>query len=265
MRLPDPGNPADGEAARGQIGNEPLERNRIMPGYSETGLKLIKSAHSVEDSVVTNAPDIGPKLDEDFLASVKLWRASQPQTADLDAPSFTGVLYILKDGLAVSRERLAEADMVHVENLRQFLAVRRVAKKHKTNVFDKLHATHRTIEEQFAEDDEAFELTGIQIPTSQEPTKLLRQADQALKTLKSPDFVLPESKLRSLKLDPEDLVEELESDVEVFREWNGKLRSSRREVQKSRKNVSFRQACVTVKIPRRSRSPAPASTRRDQG
>jgi len=47
-----------------------------MERYSETGLKLIKSSHSVEDSVVTNGPDIGPTLDKKYASQVAAWKAS---------------------------------------------------------------------------------------------------------------------------------------------------------------------------------------------
>lgn len=207
-----------------------------MDRHSETGLKLIKSSHYVEDSVVTNEPDLGPRLDEDFAAGVALWRASQPPEGDVTAPTFSNVLLILKDRLAVSRRRLAKADRVHVENVRHFLEVRVVAQKDNATVFSKMGATRRTFEEHFPGSEDAFVLGGFQSPTSRDSTQLLEQSGSVLERLKSPDFVLPEPLTKAVKVDAKELVAELDADVECLRTSDGHLRLARREVQKSRKN-----------------------------
>lgn len=207
-----------------------------MDRHSATGLKLIKSSHYIEDSVVTNEPDIGPKLDKDFLASVESWRASQPAAAAVTAPSFSGVLLILKDRLAVSRRRLAKADRVHVANVRYLWEVRPVAQKDRDAVYSKMGATRRTFEEHFPGSENAFVLGGFQTPTSQDSTQLLEQADTVLERLKSEDFVLPDPLTKAVKVDAKLLVGELEADVEQLRTSFEVLRLARREVQKSRKN-----------------------------
>ncbi|MCP3957395.1 MAG: hypothetical protein GY719_06045 [bacterium] len=207
-----------------------------MNRHSETGLKLIKSSQYVEDSIVTNGPDLGPKLDADFVAGVVRWKASQGKAKRPTAPSFTDVLFILKDRLAVSRHRLAETDRAHVANVRHFLEVRALARSVNTTFFSKMSATRRTFQEHFPDSENAFVLAAFQSPTSADSTQLLEQAGTVLDRLESPTFVLPKPLTKAVKVDPEELITELKSEVEQLRTSDNDLRLARRKVQKSRKD-----------------------------
>ncbi len=129
-----------------------------MQRQSNTVIRFLKSAMDVEDSVTTNKPEIGPRLDLRF-AAVPIPGLEVPE-GGAPSSSFEDSMTRLQNGLAISRIRLATADRHHVENLRHFLEVREVSRSFNSSVYSKLGVTRRTIEEVF-EDVDAFILAGI--------------------------------------------------------------------------------------------------------
>ena len=187
-----------------------------------------RSAEYVESSVAHHGPDIGAKLDERFAQHAGVAEGEPPR------PSHRDVLFTLRDDLAASRQRMVSADNDHVEKLRKLIATRGERNELAGGLYDQLSICRRTIEDMF-KPKSAFLLAAIEGPTSRNSETLIKQANIAINRLKSPDMVLPESKLKSIQVSPVDLAEELKDGVDRLAAKNTELRRAQRVVQESRK------------------------------
>lgn len=200
---------------------------------SDRILDLAQSAAKVESEIETHTEEIGSRLDESFVPVLDGWVEGQPK------PDFRAILRALAAKLGESRETLSEVEQRHIGLIRQAVEQRGEREQLTGSLYEDFSSMRRTIEELYRgrgkDNVNAFVVAGIQGPTAQKPTKLLRQIDLAIGHMQQPDLEFPESRFGETRFEPATLVEVLKPRCERLHQVQGDLRRVAAETNASRK------------------------------
>ena len=199
-----------------------------MQRQSEQALQHMEIAADVESSVETHGPSVGQTL------NVMHAHRFENREDGLTAPDFVSVIVSFGEQLGDSRRHVADADHEHVERLRQIIDLRQERDDSISKLYQHFSIARRTID-QFFGSGKAFVIGGLEGPTAQKPTKLLRQAELAIARLEQPDLQLPAIEVEGFDIDPAAVAAGLRAKVERLRQVLADLRVLRREAQASRK------------------------------
>lgn len=200
---------------------------------SDLILDLLQSAEKVEVEIETHADEVALRLDE--WADPLLGEAEDGR----EKPDFRATLLVLRDGLSDSRGKLNAAEQANIDLIRQVVELREERQELTEGLYEDFSSLRRTVEELYRgkgkDNPNAFVVAGIQGPTSQGPTRLLRQIELATVHLSQPGFVLPASRFGGAPLDPRDLVASLQPRSERLRKVQVEIRRLGSELNASRK------------------------------
>ncbi len=200
---------------------------------SDRVLNLVQSAIQVESEIETHTEAVAAGLGETFASVFDGWEDGQ------DKPDFEAVLRAMKDKLGGSREQLSESEERHIGLIRQAVEYREERQELNGGLYDDFSSMRRTVEELYRGKGKgnvnAFVVAGIQGPTAQKPTKLLRQIDLAIGHLETPELEFPNSRFDRTKLEPSKLVEVLKPRRDRMHQVQTDLRRVASETNASRK------------------------------
>ncbi|MCP3957648.1 MAG: hypothetical protein GY719_07315 [bacterium] len=205
----------------------------MLEAQSDRILDLVQSAVKVETEIDTHTEEIGARLDEEFAPAVTGWDEGQPR------PDFRTQFKALKAKLGFSREQLSTAEEHTIDLVKQGVELR----TERTVIFEGLYedfsSMRRTVEELYRGKGKGnanvFVIAGIQGPTSQVPTKLLRQVDLAIRHLRQPDLEFPAARFDGTRLEPSQLLQVLEPYSVSMHDVQGALGKVASELNASRK------------------------------
>ncbi len=200
---------------------------------SDRILDLVQSAAGVESEIETHTEEVAAGLGETFAGIFEAWGDGQ------EPPDFRANLRALKDKLGDSREALSQAEERHIGLIRQAVARRGEREELTGGLYDDFSSMRRTVEELYHGKGKgnvnAFVVAGIQGPTAQWPTKLLRQVDLAIGHLRQPGLEFPQSRFGETRLEPTRLADALQPRSERLHLVQADLRRLRSELNASRK------------------------------
>ena len=200
---------------------------------SDRILDLVQSAAKVESEIETHTEEIGSRLDESFVPVLDGWGEGQTK------PDFRATLRALQAKLGKSREALSLVEQHHIDLLRQAVEQRTERELLTGGLYEDFSSMRRTIEELYRgrgkDNVNAFVVAGIQGPTAQKPTKLLRQIDLAIGHMLQPDLEFPESRFGETRLEPATLVEVLKPRCKRLHKVQAELLRTAAETNASRK------------------------------
>ncbi len=201
---------------------------------SDRILDLVYSAAKVESEIETHTEEIGTRFDGMFVPVFDGFEEEQPK------PDFRAILQALRLKLGNSREALSLVEQQHISLIRQAVEQREERKQLTQSLYEDFSSMRRTIEELYrgAKGDDkvnVFVVAGIQGPTAQKPTKLLRQIDLAISHMQQPGLEFPESRFGETRLEPAKLVEVLKPRSERLHQVQADLRRVAAETNASRK------------------------------
>ena len=197
---------------------------------SETILRMLDSSQEVEDSVTIQGPAIAEILDERF-GPRNAVRIADGETEDGQV-KYREVLYTLRDDLAESREGLSEVELRHIDLKAQVteLSVER------EELQEELAADYTYLRgnlEKRAAGRKISAQAGLQGPTAQKSSRLLRQVNVVVYRLRKPDLEIPEDRLGAFGFDVDGTVAKLEAKAKRFAIVLARLRQLKRELQMS--------------------------------
>lgn len=200
---------------------------------SDRILLLAQSAAQVETEIETHHEEIGARLHEEFAPLFA------PPEEGQQTPDFRAHLLALKAKLSDSREKLIRAEELHIDLVRQAVELRNEREELNASLYEDFSSMRRTVEELYRgkgkKNANAFILAGIQGPTAQRPTKLLRQIDLATLHLRKPGLVFPPSRFDGTRLKPRNLAKVLAPRAKRLSEVQGGLSKVASEMNASRK------------------------------
>ncbi len=200
---------------------------------SDLVLKLVQSAVQVETEIEIHTEEVATRLDETFVPVFDGWEEGHTK------PDFRAMLRAMKDKLGDSREELSLTEESHIGLIRQAVEYREEREQLNGGLYDDFSSMRRTVEElyrgQGKDNVSAFVVAGIQGPTAQKPTKLLRQIDLAIGHLLKPGLEFPESRFGETRLEPNKLVTVLKPRCERLHQVQTDLRRVSAETNASRK------------------------------
>ncbi len=204
----------------------------MRTAQSDLILDFINDAAKVEVEIATHVDQVVLRLGE--------WVG--PILGGEDEPDLSGfrfTLLALKAGLGDSREKLNAAEQHNIELVRRAVELRHERKTLNDGLYDDFTSMRRTIEELYRgkgkANPNAFVVAGIQGPTQQRPTRLLRQIDLAVTYLSQPGLEFPASRFGNTQLSPQDLVDALQPRADRLREVQAELQQLGSELNASRK------------------------------
>ncbi len=195
---------------------------------SDPILQLLDSSLAVEDSVtVHGGPIIAPTLDQ-RLSPHSTVLVKEGETEDGESV-YRVVLYNLRDELAASREGLSSIELEHIDLQQQItkLVIEREGLLHE---LQRDYTYVRGVLDKRLGGREADATAGVQGPTAQKGTKLVRQVKVAVHKLSKPDLELPEEAVE-FGFDPQQTAVKLQAKADRFEELLERLRLLRREAE----------------------------------
>ncbi|MCP3957888.1 MAG: hypothetical protein GY719_08555 [bacterium] len=205
----------------------------MLEAQSDRILALVQSATKVETEIETHTEEVATGLDEDFATATAGWGEGQPK------PDFRTQLKALKAKLGDSREKLSAAEEHTIGLVRQGVELRVERSELVEGLYEDFSSMRRTVEELYRGKGKGnvnvFVVAGIQGPTSQKPTKLLRQVDLAIKHLHTPGLEFPASRFDGTGLQPSQLLQVLEPYSVSMHDVQGALGKVASELNASRK------------------------------
>ncbi len=196
-------------------------------------LNLVQSAIQVETEIEIHTEGVAARLGETFAPVFDGWEEGQEE------PDFQATLRAMKDKLGGSRETLSLAEERHIGLIRQAVEKRAERQELNEGLYEDFSGIRRTVEELYRGKGKgnvnAFVVAGIQGPTAQKPTKLLRQIDLAIGHLRQPGLEFPASRFGETQLEPAKLVEVLKPRCERLHQVQADLRRVAAETNASRK------------------------------
>ena len=197
---------------------------------SETFLRYMDSSLEVEDSVTVQGPEIASILQRRFSPHNTVLIADG-ETEDGEV-NYRAVLFTLRDELAASREELSAVELKHIDLKAQVteLSVER-EKLHEELAGD--YTFLRGNLEKRAAGRKISAQAGLQGPTAQKSSRLLRQVNVVVYKLSKPGLELPEDRLGAFGFDVDGTVAKLEAKAERLAELLQRLRRLKRELQRS--------------------------------
>ncbi len=206
----------------------------MREAQSDRILDLVQSAAGVESEIETHTEEVAGGLGETFAGIFETWGDGQ------QPPDFRANLRALKDKLGDSRETLSQAEERHIGLIRQAVEKRAERQELMGSLYDDFSSMRRTVEELYdgrgKGNVNAFVVAGIQGPTAQWPTKLLRQVDLAIGHLRRPGLQFPRSRFGETRLEPTKLADSLQPRSERLHLVQADLRRLRSELNASRKD-----------------------------
>ncbi len=200
---------------------------------SDRVLNLVQSAIQVETEIDIHTEAIATGLDETFAPVFDGWEEGQ------EKPDFQATLRAMKDKLGDSREMLSESEQRHIGLIRQAVEYRGERQELSGSLYEDFSSMRRTVEELYRgkgkDNVNAFVVAGIQGPTAQKPTKLLRQIDLAIGHLLQPGLEFPASRFGETRLEPTKLVAALKPRCDRLHQVQADLRRVAAETNASRK------------------------------
>ncbi len=174
---------------------------------SDRILDLVQSAAKVETEIETHTEEIATGLDDDFAPILEGWGEEE------EKPDHRAQLRALKDKLGASREELSEIEERHIDLIKRAVELRGERGALTDVLYEDFSSMRRSVEELYRGkgkgNADVFVLAGIQGPTAQRPSKLLRQVELAIKHLHQPGLVFPASRFEGIGLDPVSLAKAL--------------------------------------------------------
>ncbi len=205
----------------------------MLEAQSDRILALVQSATKVETEIETHTEEVATGLDEDFATATAGWGEGQPK------PDFRTQLKALKAKLGDSREKLSAAEEHTIGLVRQGVELRVERSELVEGLYEDFSSMRRTVEELYRGKGKGnanvFVIAGIQGPTSQVPTKLLRQVDLAIRHLRQPDLEFPAARFDGTRLEPSQLLQVLEPYSVSMHDVQGALGKVASELNASRK------------------------------
>ncbi len=205
----------------------------MREAQSDRILYLVQSAAQAEVQIETHTEEVATRLGETFAPIFETWEEGQ------EPPDFRAILRAMKDKLGDSREKLSLAEQGHIDLIRQAVELRVERQELTGGLYDDFSSIRRTVEELYhgkgKGNANAFVVAGIQGPTSQKPTRLLRQVDLAISHLLQPGLEFPESRFGETRLEPSKLVNALKPRCELLHQVQADLRRVGSEMNASRK------------------------------
>ncbi len=200
---------------------------------SDRVLNLVQSAVQVETEIEIHTEEVAARLGETFAAIFDGWEEGQPK------PDFPATFRAMKDKLGDSRETLSLAEERHIGLIRQTVEYREERQQLNGGLYEDFSSMRRTVEELYRgkgkDNVNAFVVAGIQGPTAQKPTKLLRQIDLAVGHLRQPGLEFPESRFGETRLEPAKLVQVLKPRCDRLHQVQTDLHRVAAETNASRK------------------------------
>ncbi len=179
----------------------------MREAQSDRILNLAQVAAQIEKQIGIHTGVVVSGLVETFASIFEVWEEGQA------LPDFQATLRAMKDKLAGSREKLSEAEEHHIDLTRQAIGLRAAREEVTGNLYDDFSSIRRTVEELYhgkgKGNANAFVVAGIQGPTPQKPTRLLRQVDLAIGHLLQPGLEFPASRFGETRLEPAKVVSAL--------------------------------------------------------
>ncbi len=205
----------------------------MRQAQSDLILDLVHNTAQVESEIEIHTDEVAVRLGETFAPLFEVWEEGQ------QPPDFRAILRALKDKLGDSREKLTQAEEHLIELIRQTVELRAERQQLTESLYDDFSSLRRTVEELYRgkgkDNANAFVVAGIQGPTGQKPTKLLRQIDLAIGHLLQPGLVFPVSRFSETRLEPSKLVNALKPRRDRLRQVQKDLRRVASETNASRK------------------------------
>lgn len=199
---------------------------------SDRILDLVQSAFAVETQITTHSEMVAARLQDAFAPFFDDAEGEQP-------PDFRAVLQAMKDKLGEAREKLSLAEEQDISLVKEAIELRDERQALTGSLYEDFSSMRRTIEELYRGRGKgnfnAFVVAGIQGPTAQRPTRLLRQVDLATQHLLQPGFAFPASRFGAPQLEPAQLAEALQPRATRLRQVQAELRRVGSELNASRK------------------------------
>ncbi len=200
---------------------------------SDLILNLVHNATQVESEIEIHTGEVADRLGETFAPIFETWEEGQ------EKPDFQATLRALKDKLGDSREKLSLAEERLIGLIRQAVELRDERQELMGGLYDDFSSMRRTVEELYRgkgkDNVNAFVVAGIQGPTAQRPTKLLRQIDLAILHLQQPGLEFPVSRFGETRLEPSKLANVLKPRCDRLHQVQSELRGVGSEMNASRK------------------------------
>ncbi len=198
---------------------------------SETILGYLDSALAVEDSVTVQGPMIGAILDGRLGPRVEVLIADGT-VDEAGRPSYRAVLFALRDELAASREELSAVEFHHID-LKSQITEHSIERE---RLHEELAADYTFLRGSLERRPEGRKISaraGLQGPTAQKSSRLVRQVSVAVYKLSKPDVTIPEDRLAAFGFDLDGTVAKLKAKAERFAKLLRQLRHLKRELQMS--------------------------------
>ena len=205
---------------------------------SDRILDLVQFAFEVETQIATHSETVAARLDEAFAPLFNGAEEEQP-------PNFRAILQAMKDKLGDSRKRLSLAEERNINLVREAIELRDERETLTGSLYEDFSSMRRTVEELYRGRGKgnfnAFIVAGIQGPTAQKPTRLLRQIDLATQRLLQPELAFPASRFSEVRLEPAQLAQALQPRAARLHQVQAELRrvGSELNARRKEKNHAF--------------------------